>query len=258
VPILEVKSLSVNFGGFTALRDVSFSVAPGSITSLVGPNGAGKTTVFNVITKLTHAGSGEVWFAGKRIDALKPHDVARCGIGRTFQDPRVFQGMTVLDNALAGARLRANGIWCALVRDGKTMREWKAARERTIGVLAGLGLGHRLADKAQDLSFAEQRFLSLARTLAGEPQILLLDEPTVGLDRRSIGGFIDRLQGLIRDHGITVLLVEHNMDVVMGISDRVYLLVQGETVAAGSPTEIRQHEKMIEAYLGDRHVAFGH
>ena len=256
--ILDVKLLSVNFGGLMALSDVSFAVAAGSITSLVGPNGAGKTTVFNVITKLAAASSGEVWFDGARIDALKPHDVARRGIGRTFQDPRVFQGMTVLDNALAGARLRANGLWHALVRDVTTMREWREARDRVADVLAGLGLGHRLADRAHDLSFAEQRFLSLARTLAAEPRLLLLDEPTVGLDRQSIGGFISRLERLIRDNGISVLLVEHNMDVVMGISDRVHLLVQGKTVASGTTAEIRQNEKMIQAYLGDEYVALRH
>lgn len=255
MPILDVKSLDLAFGGLRVLHEVSFTVEPRSITSLVGPNGAGKTSVFNIISRLLRPSAGEVWFEGRRIDALRPDQVARRGIGRMFQDPRIFAGMTVLENALSGARLRANHPWHALMRDAKTRRDWATATRRVGAILDELGLGARRDDKAESLSFAEQRFLSFARCLAGEPRLLLLDEPTVGLDARSIDWFVGRLRHLVDAAGVTVVLVEHNMEVVLNISDRVHLLVQGELVASGSTTEIRQHAKMIEAYLGDRYVA---
>jgi len=255
VPILEVKSLDLSFGGLRVLQNVSFAVEARTITSLVGPNGAGKTSVFNVISRLLKPSGGEVWFDGTRLDTLRADQVARCGIGRMFQDPRIFAGLTVFENAMSGTRLRANHPWHALVRDRATRREWDDAEVRVRAILGDLGLGGRLDDKAESLSFAEQRFLSFARCLAAEPRLLLLDEPTVGLDGQSIGGLIERMRRLVDRHGITIILVEHNMDVVLGISDRVHLLVQGEVVASGSAGEIRQHAKMIEAYLGDRYVA---
>jgi ABC-type branched-subunit amino acid transport system ATPase component len=254
-PFLQLQSVSLNFGGLRALHEVSFLVQPGSITSLVGPNGAGKTTVFNTISGLVRPTSGQIRFDGKRIDQLRPDEVTCAGIGRTFQDPRVFKGLSVLDNALSGARLRANRAWPALIRDRATVAEWKAAKHRVSELLRDLGLGDRLEHKAEDLSFAEQRFLSLARALAGEPKLLLLDEPTVGLDRHSLLGFKERLRKLVKEQGLTVLLVEHNMEVVLEVSDQVHLLVYGEIVASGTSSEIRQHKKMIEAYLGDQYVA---
>lgn len=254
MPILEVKSLHLGFGGLRVLQDVSFAVEERSITSLVGPNGAGKTSVFNIISRLLRPSHGEVWFEGCRIDGLRPDEVARSGIGRMFQDPRIFAGLTVLENALAGARLRAGHPWHAIMRNSHTRREWRAATERVSHTLDELGLGERLDEPAESLSFAEQRFLSFARCLAGEPRLLLLDEPTVGLDARSIEWFIERMRHLVDAAGLTIVLVEHNMDVVLNISDRVHLLVQGEVVASGSTMEIKQHAKMIEAYLGDRYV----
>lgn len=255
MPILEVKSLHLAFGGLRVLQDVSFAVEEHTITSLVGPNGAGKTSVFNIVSRLLRPSRGEIWFEGRRIDGLRPDEVARRGIGRMFQDPRIFTGLTVQENALAGARLRACQPWHALLRDTASRREWRAAIERVALMLDELRLGDRLNEPAESLSFAEQRFLSFARCLAGEPRLLLLDEPTVGLDAQSISWFTARLRHLVDVAGLTIVLVEHNMDVVLNISDRVHLLVQGEVVASGSSTEIRQHAKMIEAYLGDRYVA---
>lgn len=255
MPLLNVHSIAVNFEALSALGGVTFSVEEGTITSLVGPNGAGKTTVFNVISGLVRAKSGEIRFDGQRIDQMKPHEVAQAGIGRTFQDPRVFKGMSVLGNALVGARLRASGPFHALLRDRSTMDEWNAALERTRTVLTDFGLAARLDDDADLLSFAELRFLSLARALAGAPKLLLLDEPTVGLDQPSITSFINTLRTLVDRSGITVLLVEHNMDVVMDVSNCVHLLVQGEVVASGTTADIRKHDKMIEAYLGDKYVS---
>jgi ABC-type branched-subunit amino acid transport system ATPase component len=255
--ILDVESVAVNFEALRALSNVSFSVEKGSITSLVGPNGAGKTTVFNVISGLIKPTSGEIRFEGRRIDRLGPHQVAQAGVGRTFQDPRMFKGMSVLGNAMVGARLRASQPLYALLRDRATKDEWKTAHKRACQLLADLGLGEHLEENPENLSFAEQRFLSLARTLCSEPKILLLDEPTVGLDRPSITWFIKQIREQIAQTGITVLLIEHNMDVVMGISDQVHLLVQGEVVASGTTADIRKHEKMIGAYLGDKYVAAG-
>lgn len=253
--ILDIKSIYLAFGGLQVLQDVSFSVEKHTITSLVGPNGAGKTSVFNVVSRLLKASGGEVWFEGSRIDAMTPSAIARSGIGRMFQDPRVFSGLTVLQNALSGARLRANAPLYALIRDKRTRQEWQEASERVSGLLSGLGLGNRLNDMAESLSFAEQRFLSFARCLAGQPRLLLLDEPTVGLDKKSVEWFVQRLRHLVDAMGLTIVLVEHNMDVVLNYSDEVHLLVQGEVVASGSPAEMRKHARMIEAYLGDRYVA---
>jgi ABC-type branched-subunit amino acid transport system ATPase component len=255
MPLLDVKSLNLSFGGLRVLQNVSFAVEERTITSLVGPNGAGKTSVFNIISRLLKPSAGEVWFEGLRLDTLRADQVARRGVGRMFQDPRIFAGMTVLENALSGARLRANHPWFALIRDRRTRREWSDANERVRTILGELGLGGKLHEKADSLSFAEQRFLSFSRCLAGEPRLLLLDEPTVGLDARSIDWLIERMRHLVDHLGLTVVLVEHNMDVVLNISDCVHLLVQGEVVASGSTAEIKQHAKMIEAYLGDRYVA---
>jgi branched-chain amino acid transport system ATP-binding protein len=255
MPALEVKSLNLSFGGMRVLENVNLAVEPGTITSLVGPNGAGKTSVFNIISRLIKPSRGEVWFEGRRIDALRADEVARRGIGRMFQDPHIFSGLTVLENTLAGARLRANHPWHALIRDAETRHEWHAATAQAERSLVELGLGQRLAEPADSLSFAEQRFVSFARCLAGNPRLLLLDEPTVGLDKNSIEWFTNRLQHLVDQAGMTIVLVEHNMDVVLSISNRVHLLVQGEVVASGTTTEIKQHARMIEAYLGDRYVA---
>lgn len=255
--ILDVKSISLGFGGLRVLQNVSFTVEKQTITSLVGPNGAGKTSVFNIISRLIKPSAGEVWFEGRRIDILSPDTIAKRGIGRMFQDPRVFSGMTVFQNALSGTRLRANSPWYALVRDPKTQREWQEANERLLRLLEDLGLAAQLNEPAESLSFAEQRFLSFARCLAGQPRLLLLDEPTVGLDRRSVEWFVQKLRYLADSLDLTIVLVEHNMDVVLNYSDQIHLLVQGEVVASGSTAEMRRHARMIEAYLGDRYVATG-
>jgi branched-chain amino acid transport system ATP-binding protein len=254
---LELKSVSLSFGGLRVLDNVSFAVEAGTITSLVGPNGAGKTSVFNIVSRLLSPSTGEVWLEGQRIERLSPHEAARRGLGRMFQDPRIFKGLSVLENALAGARLRARHPWHALVRDRRTTREWCEATARVVAMLAEFGLGTRLHEHAEDLSFAEQRFLSFVRCLAGEPRVLLLDEPTVGLDVRAISTLTERLRTLVQINGMTILLVEHNMDVVMTVSDRVHLLVQGGIVATGTTAEIKRNARMIEAYLGDRYAAQG-
>jgi ABC-type branched-subunit amino acid transport system ATPase component len=254
VAILETQAVNVSFQALNVLNGVTFGVATHSITSLVGPNGAGKTTVFNVISGLIRPSSGEINFDGRRLDGLRADQIARTGIGRTFQDPRVFGNLSVLDNVLIGARLRASKPFRALVRDCATREEWANARDSAEVALSEFDLQHRLEEKAGNLSFAEQRFLSFARVLAGAPKLLLLDEPTVGLDPPSIAIFKDWLRALIARKGISVLLVEHNMDVVLDISDQVHLLAQGRVVTSGPPAEIRKDQKMIEAYLGDEYA----
>lgn len=236
---------------------MTFDVEPHTITCLIGPNGAGKTTVFNLISGLLQPSAGQILFRRERIDSLSPHDIARRGIGRTFQDPRVFTGLNVVENILAGMHLRAeNPLW-AMVRDRRTRGEWNAATERAMALLDQVGLAERHREPSGDLSFGEQRFLSIARTLAADPELLLLDEPTVGLDGPTISRLLELLGKLVRDDGKTILLVEHNMDVVLSFSDRIHLLVQGELVASEAPEEMRRHPKMIEAYLGVTHALAG-
>jgi len=255
--LLKVDGISKSFGGLRAVNDVSFEVEEHRITSLIGPNGAGKTTVFNMISAFLPADAGAIVFQGEPIHALKPFEIARRGIGRTFQDPRVYPEMTVLENVMVGVRQRGGDPLWALLRGKRVNAEWRAARTRAEQMLASVGLAERAADYAQDLSFGEQRFLSLARTLVGGPRIVLMDEPTVGLDKAALGKLMELMTRTVSERRTTILLIEHNMSVVMSVSDKIFILVQGEVVAAGAPQEIRQHPSMVEAYLGQSHAAAG-
>jgi branched-chain amino acid transport system ATP-binding protein len=253
--ILEIANVSRRFGGITAVNNASLSVAEGSVTGLVGPNGAGKTTLFNLISGFLPVNEGEVRFEGKRLTGLPAYKISRLGIGRTFQDPRVFYEMNALDHVLSGFNIRVQQPWHAIWRDRATRREHMAALARARALLLAVGLDYRAMDKAQDLSFGDQRFLSIARTLAGDPTLILLDEPTVGLDHEGIRKLSSMVNDLVREQHRTVLLVEHNLDVVFSLCDQIHLMVGGAVVLSGPPDEIRRHPKMIEAYLGTRHVA---
>jgi branched-chain amino acid transport system ATP-binding protein len=253
--ILELSDISRHFGGLAAVDGVSFAVEPGTVTSLVGPNGAGKTTVFNLITGILSLTSGAIAFDGASIAGLPPHRIARRGLGRTFQDPRIFYEMTVLDHVLSGCALRGENPVYAMLRDPRTRAENRAAKAKALTLLDEIGLAARAHDKAQDLSFGEQRFLSIARTLAGDPRLVLLDEPTVGLDSDAIRELSRLVRRMAHDSGKTVLLVEHNLDVIFDLSDRIHLLVGGKLALSGAPAEIKQHPRMIEAYLGVRYAA---
>ncbi|MFL5335951.1 MAG: ABC transporter ATP-binding protein [Geminicoccaceae bacterium] len=254
--MLDVADVHVSYDGVKALNGACLTVAEGQITSLIGPNGAGKTTLFNVVSGLVQPTAGSVRYAGHELVGRAPHAVARLGVGRAFQDPRVFRNLSALENVLAGVPHSAseNPLRALLGLDRPRQR---AAVERAHELLAFVGLAAKAREAAWTLSYGEQRFLSLARTLAMPARLLLLDEPTVGLDDDSISALLRLLGRMVREEGRTVLLVEHNMDVVMGISDRIALLIEGKDVAVGTPSEIAQNPLVLEAYLGVRFVAAG-
>ena len=253
--VLELADVSRSFGGLTAVDSVTFKVEQGSITSLIGPNGAGKTTVFNLISNLIPPSAGQIFLEGRNVTGLPPHQIALLGVGRTFQDPRIFREMTVLDQVLSGFSLPDENPLRAIFRGSKVRMARASATERAYALLDQIGLLARAGDLAQDLSFGEQRFLSIARVLARAPRLLMLDEPSVGLDVNVIGDFKRMITQLVRDSGTTVLIIEHNLDVIFEISDHIHLLVGGKVVLSGNADELKRHPTMLEAYLGDAHAA---
>jgi branched-chain amino acid transport system ATP-binding protein len=250
-PLLDVRSVNKAFGGLRALTNVTFSVARGTIKAVIGPNGAGKTTLLNIIARLYDADTGEVWLEHRRIDRLAPHRLVRLGVARTFQNLRLFADMSVLENVMVGryARTRA-GLAGALFRTAGQRAEERSITERAWALLADVGLTDHAHDAAGSLPFGKQRLLEIARALASEPALLLLDEPAAGLNAEegaALGAFIRRL----RLSGITTLLVEHHMGLVMEISDEILVLNFGQALAEGTPETIRTHPDVIQAYLGD-------
>jgi len=247
---LEVSDLSVRFGGVAALAGVSFAVAAGSVTSLIGPNGAGKTTAFNVITGFQRPTTGRVSHEGVAITGWRPSRIAERGLVRTFQKTSVFPALTVTENVLAGLHLRGRvGFGAALFRRGRVADEERRLRDEARGVIDVVGLGGRLDERASALSYGEQRLLELAVALAARPRLLLLDEPASGMTA-SEKSAVAALIRTIRERGITVFLVEHDMRLVMGISDRVLVLDYGRLIADGSAAEVQRNPDVIRAYLG--------
>jgi branched-chain amino acid transport system ATP-binding protein len=245
-----MRNVTMSFGGVTALRDVSFSVREGEILGLIGPNGAGKTTLFHVLTSMLPGASGEIAFRGERIEGLATHRIARRGVGRTFQNIRLFPGMTARENVMVGRHARSRaGVWRSVLRTPGQREEEERVRRKTDELLALVGLRGKEDAVASALPYGSQRRLEIARALAGEPKLLLLDEPVAGMNESETQE-IHRLIRKIRELGVTVLLIEHDMSLVMQVCDRLVVLHFGEKIAEGTPEEIRNHPDVVAAYLG--------
>ena len=252
---LEIHNLRKRFGGLLATQDVSFDVEEHSLTALIGPNGAGKTTLFNLITNLFNADSGTVTFEGQLLTGLTPSQIARLGVIRTFQSARVFPGMTVLENALAGRhRLLRHGLVSQLLWLPSSRREEKALAERAMALLELVNLGDQAHRPATELPMGAQKLLEVIRALMSQPRLLLLDEPAAGLTDTETAE-LSALLRAIQACGVTVLVVEHNMSLVMTIATQVVVLEAGRLIAAGTPAEIQADKRVIAAYLGEEPVA---
>ena len=249
--LLVARQVRKEFGGLIATDDIDFTIPRGSIVALIGPNGAGKTTFFNQITGVYVPTSGSIVFDGTEVVGKPPHAIVELGVGRTFQNIRLFAQMTALENVLVGMHSRLKGgIFGSIVRTPRVRREEREARERAKELLTYCGLPRRHQERAGTLPYGDQRRLEVARALATDPKLILLDEPTAGMNPQETAEFTSFVRRVRDEKDLTVLLIEHDMKVVMGVSERITVLEYGAKIAEGTPEEIRADERVIEAYLG--------
>ncbi len=252
--LLVVENLSRAFGGVRAVQDLSFALRPGGIQAIIGPNGAGKTTLFNLITGVLPPATGRVVFHGREITGLRPHRLAALGIARTFQNLRLFAGMTALENVLVGRHLHVErGLLRSMLRTPALRRSERQAREQAGELLTFVGLADQADTPAGGLPYGAMKRLEIARALAAEPKLLLLDEPAAGCNETE-GAALERLLRAVARSGITVVLVEHDMRLVMSLAERILVLDHGQKLAEGSPAEIRANPAAVEAYLGHSYL----
>ncbi len=252
VPLLKLEKITKRFGGLVAVADLDVEINEGEVVSLIGPNGAGKTTVFNIVTGFYKPDKGSIRFNNQELCGLKSHLITECGIARTFQNIRLFSDMTVLENMIVARLCRAQtGITGAVLRTSSAKHEEAEDKERLLNLLAFFNLKENDEWKASALPYGKQRRLEIARALATDPRLLLLDEPTAGMNPRESETLMELISRIVKEMNITILLIEHNMNVVMGISDRIAVLDHGIKIAEGASEQIQANEAVIKAYLGD-------
>lgn len=249
--VLEAKDVSVAFGGLLAVNSVDFNIPERSVVSLIGPNGAGKTTFFNVLTGLYKPSAGSIEYNGRDITDLPPHKIASIGIARTFQNIRLFGLMTAQENLMVAMHSHLkSGIASTILRTPKQRREELAAEAKAQEILDFVGIGKWTYEFARNLSYGDQRRLEVARALALDPKVLLLDEPTAGMNPQESQLFVEFVRRLVKERDLSIMLIEHDMKVVMSVSERITVLDQGEKIAEGNPDQIKNNPRVVEAYLG--------